>query len=373
MKTSRSRAQAALFVTTARTAGRMQLATTGPARPESARPDAPARQPPTRRPRSRQRPLRCPTRNGGCRRNTWRRPTAGPAIPAAWSTRTAPTTRSTGTTRPARTSAGAVDWAHATSTDLVNWTDQPVAVSRNRGRSRCSPAPSSRTPTTPRVSAPTPSRRWSRSTPTLVDDGQSLAYSTDHGQTWQQYSGNPVLESGIAGETPPRSQGLLVPAGRVLGAGRDRHRRLRGAAVQVEEPDGLDLPERGHRRRVAGGPVAEPGPVPARSGRRSGQRQMGDAGQHRRRSRLPRHRLDHRDQRQQRSRRGSHRRPPARRSSTSSDRSTARPSPRSRSAPPGSAPRSPERCSPGWIGARTSRRQRRSAARRTAGRWRSAG
>ena len=24
--------------------------------------------------------------------------------------------------------AGAVDWAHATSTDLVNWTDQPVAV-----------------------------------------------------------------------------------------------------------------------------------------------------------------------------------------------------------------------------------------------------
>ncbi len=33
-----------------------------------------------------------------------------------------------------------------------------------------------------------------------VDDGQSLAYSTDHGQSWQQYSGNPVLESGISGE-----------------------------------------------------------------------------------------------------------------------------------------------------------------------------
>ena len=33
---------------------------------------------------------------------------------------------------------------------------------------------------------------------------QSLAYSTDHGQTWQKYSGNPVLEPDDPGENAPR-------------------------------------------------------------------------------------------------------------------------------------------------------------------------
>ena len=96
-----------------------------------------------------------------------------------------------------------------------------------------------------------------------TDDSQSLAYSTDHGQTWQQYSGNPVLDSGIAGEKLRDPEGLLVRAGWVLGAGRSRRRWLHRSAVQVEEPDELDLPERGHRGRLAGGPVGEPGPVPA--------------------------------------------------------------------------------------------------------------
>ena len=62
------------------------------------------------------------------RRSPGRRQPAGPAIPAVWSSRTAPTTPSTSTIRPATARSGAIDWAHATSTDLVTWTDQPVAI-----------------------------------------------------------------------------------------------------------------------------------------------------------------------------------------------------------------------------------------------------
>ncbi len=96
--------------------------------------------------------------------------------------------------------AGAVDWAHATSTDLVNWTEQPVAI----------PGTDDEQVLTGSVVADTDntSGLGSDSEPPLVaiytnviDDSQSLAYSTDHGQTWQQDSGNPVLESGISGES----------------------------------------------------------------------------------------------------------------------------------------------------------------------------
>ena len=120
----------------------------------------------------------------------------------------------------------------------------------------------------------------------------------------------------------PRSQGLLVRAGRLLGDGRSRHRCLQGAAVQVGEPDRLDVAERGLRRRRAGRSLGEPRPVPAGAGRRPGEHQVGDAGQHQLRRR-PR---------------------AAPVSSTSSGPSTARPSPRSRSARPGSVHLSPARC-----------------------------
>lgn len=163
---------------------------------------------------------------------------------------------------------------------------------------------------------------------------------------------------------PPGSQSHLVRAGRLLGAGRRGCRRVHRSAVQIQEPDGLDLPERGLRSRFACRALGKPGAVPTGPGRRSGTSQVGNAGQRPNRS-GGRH-LPRRPPEPIRPPSQMLRRLPSRRSSISSDPSTASPSRPNRSARQGSAHRSPARCSPGWTGALTSRRQPPSAALRTA-------
>ena len=95
--------------------------------------------------------------------------------------------------------AGAIDWAHATSTDLVNWTEQPVAIPGTEDEQVLTGSVVADTGNTSGLGSDTEPPLAAIYT-NAVDDSQSLAYSTDHGQTWQQYSGNPVLESGISGE-----------------------------------------------------------------------------------------------------------------------------------------------------------------------------
>jgi levanbiose-producing levanase len=91
--------------------------------------------------------------------------------------------------------SGAVDWAHATSTDLVNWTEQPVAIAGTADEQVLTGSIVADTDNT--------SGLGTAEAPPLVaiytsvgtgGQGQSLAYSTDSGQTWQKYGGNPVLE-----------------------------------------------------------------------------------------------------------------------------------------------------------------------------------
>jgi fructan beta-fructosidase len=93
--------------------------------------------------------------------------------------------------------AGASDWAHATSTDLVNWTEQPVAITGT--------ADSSVLTGSIVVDQDNTSGLGTKDQPPMVaiytttgsgeEQAQSLAYSTDHGQTWQEYSDNPVLQA----------------------------------------------------------------------------------------------------------------------------------------------------------------------------------
>jgi fructan beta-fructosidase len=100
--------------------------------------------------------------------------------------------------------AGAVDWAHATSPDLVNWTEQPVAIAGDADNQVLSGSIV--------LDKDNTSGLGSADQPPLVaiytnkaDDDQSLAYSTDQGQTWSQYSGNPVLQSsGSTGVQDPK-------------------------------------------------------------------------------------------------------------------------------------------------------------------------
>lgn len=105
---------------------------------------------------------------------------------------------------------GNMSWGHATSTDLVRWTEQPVAIPQtfnDAGESiedifsgsavvdwnNTSGFGSTDHP--PMVAIYTSA--YTSRHPTLAGrQAQSLAYSTDEGQTWTKYSGNPVLDIG---------------------------------------------------------------------------------------------------------------------------------------------------------------------------------
>jgi len=93
--------------------------------------------------------------------------------------------------------AGAFDWAHATSTDLVNWTEQPVAIAGTADSSVLTGSivvDQDNTSGLGTAEAP-PMVAIYTTTGSDEKQAQSLAYSTDHGQTWQEYSDNPVLQA----------------------------------------------------------------------------------------------------------------------------------------------------------------------------------
>lgn len=126
---------------------------------------------------------------------------------------------------------GNMSWGHATSKDLVNWSEKPVAIPQTLDQSG-KPVEDvfSGSVVVDRNNA---SGFGTRKNPPMVAiytsnytplypgypgfpglQAQSLAYSTDRGRTWKKYAGNPVLDRSSANFRDPKVFEYEGPAGK---------------------------------------------------------------------------------------------------------------------------------------------------------------
>ncbi len=98
---------------------------------------------------------------------------------------------------------GNVSWGHATSTDLVTWDEQPVALHRTAEELVFSGSAVADVRNTAGFAGPGQTALVAIYTSAYTDasdrpgiQAQSLAYSLDAGATWTRYAGNPVLDLG---------------------------------------------------------------------------------------------------------------------------------------------------------------------------------
>jgi levanase len=106
---------------------------------------------------------------------------------------------------------GNMSWGHATSKDLMHWTEQPLAISTDAqedvfsgsvvvDKDNTSGLGTSKNP--PLIAIYTSA--YKEASPHKGLQAQSLAYSLDEGQTWTKYTGNPVLNRNSANFRDPK-------------------------------------------------------------------------------------------------------------------------------------------------------------------------
>ncbi|GAA1518792.1 hypothetical protein GCM10009761_21500 [Agromyces terreus] len=127
---------------------------------------------------------------------------------------------------PGGTRWGNMSWGHATSADLVHWDEQPLAIPQTFDEDgvsiedifsgsivvddqNTSGLGTAENP--PMIAIYTSA--YTAAHPTLAGrQAQSLAYSTDHGQTWTKYEGNPVYDRASANFRDPKVFRYTDPA-----------------------------------------------------------------------------------------------------------------------------------------------------------------
>lgn len=106
-------------------------------------------------------------------------------------------------TNPHGSTWGNISWGHATSTDLVTWVEQDIAIPFTADEMAFSGSAVVDSRNTAGFAGPdqtalvaiyTSARMPSEGMPAL--QAQSIAYSLDDGATWTRYAGNPVLDIG---------------------------------------------------------------------------------------------------------------------------------------------------------------------------------
>lgn len=102
---------------------------------------------------------------------------------------------------------GNMSWGHATSPDLVHWTEQPLAMSYDDAQSVFSGCAVVDEQDTAGLGAGSMVAVYTSSPgpgAAHTHQSQCLATSTDAGQTWTPYAGNPVLDIGSTGFRDPK-------------------------------------------------------------------------------------------------------------------------------------------------------------------------
>ncbi|TVU62798.1 glycoside hydrolase family 32 protein [Paenarthrobacter nitroguajacolicus] len=115
---------------------------------------------------------------------------------------------------------GNMSWGHATSEDLLHWTEHPVAIACDDQEDIFSGSvvvdagntAGFGTPGNPALVAIYTSA-FKEGTEHQGTQAQSLAFSTDAGMTWHKYAGNPVLGRGSAHFRDPKVFRFEGPAG----------------------------------------------------------------------------------------------------------------------------------------------------------------
>jgi fructan beta-fructosidase len=98
---------------------------------------------------------------------------------------------------------GHMSWGHAVSTDLLHWTELPVAIPEKKGEMVFTGSVVVDRQNTsgfcrPKDECPVAVYTGYDDNPGKTRQTQNLAYSVDNGRTWTRYAGNPVIDLDLA-------------------------------------------------------------------------------------------------------------------------------------------------------------------------------